>query len=87
MTIFLTGPAERQYKKLPAIIKKKLSKQFALLAANPKHPSLGMKKMKGSEVYEVRIDIHYRFRFSWEQENDRIFIISIGPHDEGLGKK
>ncbi|MGI8419723.1 MAG: hypothetical protein ACR2LN_03700 [Candidatus Levyibacteriota bacterium] len=35
--------------------------------------------------FEARIDYHYRFTFSISAEE--IIILSIGPHDEGLGKK
>jgi len=41
--------------------------------------------MGGSDVFEARIDIHYRFTF--QVMEDQIFILTIGPHDKGLGKK
>lgn len=41
--------------------------------------------MSGSSNFEARIDIHYRFAF--QMEADIIYILVIGPHDEGLGKK
>lgn len=85
MRIVFTKPAEKQYKKLHPAIKKKLIKQLAFLEANPKHTSLGTKKMVHSKLYEARIDRQYRFRFLWEM--DCISIVSVGPHDEGLGKK
>ena len=85
MRIVLTRPAEKQFKKLHPVIKKKFIKQIAFLEVNPKHASLEIKKMVHSSLYEARIDRQYRFRFAWE--TDRILITSIGPHDEGLGKK
>ncbi len=85
MRIVLTKPAQKQFKKLHPTIKKKFIKQVAFLDINPKHTSLRTKKMVHSLFYEARIDRQYRFRFIWEKNS--ISIISIGPHDEGLGKK
>jgi len=85
MVITLTEPAEKQFKRLPAIIKEKVKRQFTKLLENPHHPSLHIKKMKNVDFYEGRISIHYRFRFLWR--GNHITIISIGQHDVGLGKK
>jgi plasmid maintenance system killer protein len=41
--------------------------------------------MSGIDRFEARIDYKYRFTFNWE--NDEIIIISVGPHDVGLGKR
>lgn len=41
--------------------------------------------MGGGEIFEARIDIHYRFTFEITQ--DTITLRTIGPHDIGLGKK
>lgn len=41
--------------------------------------------MKGSSFYEARVDYHYRFRFVIQAEE--IVIVTVGMHDEGLGKK
>ena len=84
MNIQFTKKAQKQFKKLPANLKEKTRKQFHFLLDNPDHPSLRLKKMGGLERFEARIDRQYRFTFMIV-END-IFILSIGPHDEGLGK-
>ncbi len=49
------------------------------------NPQLYSKKMAGIPRLEARIDYHYRFTFTIE--GNYIWILSIGPHDEGLGKK
>lgn len=85
MSIKLTKAAEERYKKLPLNIQKKADKQFTLLLSNYRHPSLRTRKMGGGEIFEARIDIHYRFTFQVEEEN--IYILIVGPHDAGLGKK
>ena len=41
--------------------------------------------MRGEDKFEARIDYHYRFTYKIESED--IWILSVGPHDEGLGKK
>lgn len=41
--------------------------------------------MGGLDRYEARIDIHYRFTYSIQEGS--ALILTIGPHDEGLGKK
>lgn len=76
---------KKQYQKLPLKIQKKFIKQFKLLLADFRHPSLRSKKMGGSEVYEARVDYHYRFVYQIIE--NEIWFVSVGPYDEGLGKK
>ncbi len=85
MNIVLTEEADKNYRKLPARLQTKTDKQFLHLLNNRRHPSLRTKKMTGGDCFEGRIDYHYRFTFIISAET--IFILSIGPHDEGLGKK
>jgi mRNA interferase RelE/StbE len=85
MRVFTVKPVDKQIKKLPNYIKKKVEKQFGLLSKDMYHPSLRTKKMIGIPAYEARLD--YQYRFTFIVENDSIFIISIGMHDSGLGKK
>ena len=85
MTVKFTKAAEEDYKKLPLNIQKKADKQFIFLLTNYRHPSLRTRKMGDKGLFEGRIDIHYRFTFQVEEEN--IYILIIGPHDIGLGKK
>lgn len=85
MTVKFTKAAEKDYKKLPLNIQNKADKQFIFLLTNYRHPSLRTRKMGSADVYEARIDIHYRFSFQVGGEN--IYILIIGPHDVGLGKK
>lgn len=85
MTIKLNKRAQKGYQKLNPTIKNKINKKFLLLDVDFHHPQLKSKKMKGANKWEVRIDYHYRFTFILEDKT--ILILSIGPHDEGLGKK
>jgi len=83
--ILLTKGTERSFKRLPKKNQEKTKKQFELLLANYRHPSLRARKMPGANYFEARIDIHYRFTFSLVRKG--ILVLTIGPHDEGLGKK
>ncbi len=85
MIVKFTKTAEKDYQKLPFNVQKKADKQFTLLLSNYRHPSLRTRKMGGGDIFEGRIDIHYRFSFQIEGEN--IYILIIGPHDTGLGKR
>lgn len=85
MILKITKQAERSYQKLSLIIQKKADKQFELLLSGYRHPSLRARKMSGGNKFEARIDLHYRFTFSIDEEN--VYILTVGMHDEGLGKK
>lgn len=85
MTVEPTDQAKKLLRKLPEGIRKKANKVFRLLADDPHHPSLYTKKMVGVDRFEGRIDIHYRFTYI--VQNDTIYVLSVGQHDAGLGKK
>lgn len=85
MILVVSPQARKQIKKLPSNIQKKTKKQFYLLLSNYRHPSLRTSKMSSKNTYEARIDLHYRFRFMIEE--DKVYILTAGMHDFGLGKK
>lgn len=85
MKFTISPEAAEQLSKLPKNIQNKTSRQFNYLLANYRHPSLHARKMSGRGVFEARIDFHYRFTFQVEQ--DEIYVLTIGSHDFGLGKK
>ena len=67
------------YAALPAEIKPIADKNFELLKANPKHPSLHFKNIK-KDIWSARVGMHYRaiaveknFDFDW---------VWIGTHEE-----
>lgn len=83
MSILWSSKFKRNYKRLPAPIRKKFQKQLAFFLDNVKHPSLRVKKMEGREyVWEARIDKFYRFTFQKEGKN--LILRTVGPHDEAL---
>ena len=50
-----------------------------------RHPSLKASKKSGSDEFEARVDDHNRF--SYLVEGKIVTIVTVGPHDVGLGKK
>lgn len=67
------------YRRLPAEIQKQFDKAIRIFEANPRHPSLRVKKMKGTAgIWEASVTIAYRFTFNWE--GDVITLRRIGTH-------
>ncbi len=65
---------------LPREIQAKAAKAFLLFKDNPRHPSLGIKRVQGMpDVWEGRVDIHYRFTFHYE--GDACVFRNIGLHE------
>ena len=75
---------EKAYTKLPATIRKKVDKALRLLANDPGHPSLRIKKIPGVRgIYEARIDRNYRL--TYERFGDDVMRLRVvGKHDEAL---
>ena len=77
----VTRPSfDRDYARLPRDIQERADKQLALLLANPRHPSLQLKKMTGrGDIWEGRVTRDYRFTFV--VEGDTYALRRIGSHD------
>jgi mRNA-degrading endonuclease RelE of RelBE toxin-antitoxin system len=72
----------KEYRALPADIRERADKQFALLKANPRHPSLQFKKVTdrgGREIWSARVTRKYR-ALAAKDENDYVWFW-IGEHD------
>lgn len=66
--------------------REKLRKQIELLISNPRHPFLGVKKIKGTKsIFEARVDDHFRFTFEYSQKGEIIFRV-VDPHNAALKK-
>lgn len=85
MNIVFSPQAKKHLHKLPLSLRKILYKQLTLLSTNPRYPSLRVKRMSGYPYFEARLSRHYRFVF--DRVDGAIWVIALGPHDEGLGKK
>ena len=71
---------KEHYKRLQPDEQDLVDKALEFLAANPRHPSLRLKKRKGSEIWEARASINLRFTFTWK--GDLITLRVVGHHDE-----
>ena len=67
-----------QYDELPKDIRKKFRKQIALLKENPKHPSLKIHRLEGSDYWEFYVDDFYRCVF--KQEGTVYKLYFVGTH-------
>lgn len=85
MKIAKTEIFENNYTKLPARIRKKVDKQIKFIQQDISYPGLRVKKMQGIDRFEARVDRSYRFTF--EKTKDILILRTVGPHDEGLGRK
>ena len=66
--------------------REKLRKQLEILISNPRHPSLGVKKIKGTKsIFEARVDDQYRFTFEYGEKNEIVLRV-VGPHNSALKK-
>jgi mRNA-degrading endonuclease RelE of RelBE toxin-antitoxin system len=77
----------KEYRALPADIRERADKQFALLRANPRHPSLQFKKLTergGQELWSARVTLKYR-ALALKVDDDYVWFW-IGEHDlyEGM---
>jgi hypothetical protein len=87
MKLQTTRTFDRDYSHLPAAIieavnasKERVDKQLALLLNNPRHPSLGLKRIVGTEsLWEVRITRGYRMTL--QVADDTFILRRLGPHD------
>ena len=69
------------YEKLSASTQKQADAAFALLKANPYHPSLHFKRLRNTGRWSVRVGLH--FRAVSEQADKELFVwFWIGTHAE-----
>ncbi|HHT09919.1 MAG: hypothetical protein PHU16_07450 [Atribacterota bacterium] len=83
MEILFTEQFEQAYEKLTHTEKRSVCKALALLDANPKYPSLHVKKMEGTQnIWEVRPS--KRLRMTFEMVGATIIMRNVGEHDKVL---
>jgi mRNA interferase RelE/StbE len=69
----------KDYRRLPLEIKNQADKQSELLLTNSNHPSLRLKKIRGTDKYEIRISQGYRLTFRIDAQT--LELRRIGTHD------
>ena len=83
MTIIFSKRFLSAHGRLPPEIRKKVKKALKLLDTNPRHSSLRVHPIKGSDgIYEARIDQKYRMSFQFDGENK--VLRNVDNHDECL---
>jgi hypothetical protein len=65
------------HRALPQPVKDLADKNFELLKANPRHPSLHFKRI--GDLWSVRIGEHYR-ALGTDDTSDGVYWFWIGPH-------
>lgn len=85
MRLARTERFKRAYQKLKPEDQALADKAIRFLAADTRHPSLRVKKIKGAEnIWEARVSRAIRMTF--EMHEDLIILRNVGQHDEALGK-
>ena len=80
MTLRFLRTFLKDYRRLPAQIQQQVDEALRRLAENPRHPSLQVKKIKGTrDIWEGRVTLGYRFTFNWE--SDVVTLRRVGTHD------
>ena len=73
-------PFDRDYAGLPEEIKERVDNQLALLLLNPRHPSLRLKRIRGTaDIWEVRVSRSYRLTL--QLAGDTYLLRRVGSHD------
>ena len=84
MRFVVTKRFESAYRALSTEWQGRIDKALRLLAENPKHPSLRMKKVRGAPgIWEARVD--RGCRLTLEVHSDAYVLRNVGKHDETLG--
>ena len=78
MTLFFTEPFKRDYAGLSEKIQRAVDKALQFLLTNPRHPSLRIQKLPGTEIWYGRISRGYRVTFQFE--SDVITLRRAGTH-------
>ncbi|MBI2912587.1 MAG: hypothetical protein HYY03_01555 [Chloroflexi bacterium] len=68
------------FRRLPKPIRDETYEKLALLLENPAHPSLRVKRIRGTErIWELSVTMNYRITF--EMQGDRLILRRVGTHD------
>jgi len=69
----------KDYGNLPAQIQARIDKQLRLLLEDPRHPSLRLKKLKGTDTFAIRVSKGYRLTFTHGKQI--LELRRVGTHD------
>ena len=78
--VVFTPRFDRLFRRLPKAIRDETYEKLALYLDDPSHPSLRVKKIKGTAgIWEMSVTMSYRLTF--ELHGERILLRRIGTHD------
>ena len=78
--IVFTKHFDKLFRKLPTDIRNLTYQKLELFLKNPNHPSLRIKKIKGTDkLWEMSITMNYRLTF--ENSENELFLRKIGTHN------
>jgi mRNA-degrading endonuclease RelE of RelBE toxin-antitoxin system len=69
----------KDYRALPIEIRDRVEKQLRLLLEDFRHPSLRLKKLKGTDKFEIRISKGYRLTLRFDKKY--LELRRVGTHD------
>ncbi|MGA2262042.1 MAG: type II toxin-antitoxin system RelE/ParE family toxin [Acidobacteriota bacterium] len=85
MRLRYTDRFRRAYSDLADDNAERVKRALRLLADNPRHPGLRVKRVQGTDrIWEARAGLSVRLTF--EIEGDGIVLRNVGAHDETLKK-
>jgi mRNA interferase RelE/StbE len=86
LRLTLTERFRKSALELEPEIRTKLRKQIELLVLDPRHPSLRVRKIKGTaSIFEARVDRNFRFTFEYGGKHEVVLRV-VGAHDPTLKK-
>lgn len=83
MNFIETSHFKRAYRSLPEDIKVAVKEALRMLAVNTRHPSLHVKKIKGTrDIWEARVSLDCRITF--QIVKDYFILRNVGQHEHTL---
>ena len=80
IALLRTERFKKDFKRLPREIQTRTAKALALFLANPRHPSLQVKRMEGApSIWELQVSRDCRITFQFEPEG--VLLRRIETHD------
>ncbi len=84
LRLTLTERFKKSALELEPGLRAKLKKQLELLVSDPRHPSLRVKKVRGTvSIFEARVDRDIRFTFEYGRRREIVLRV-VGRHDPAL---
>ena len=78
--IIITPSFDRLFRRVPKRIREATYEKLVLYRDNPSHPSLRIKRMRGTDrFWEMSVTMNHRVTF--EVDENRVLLRRIGTHD------